>query len=72
MIKESYDTDGLTSLEHTAEKLISLGAELRFYQNDHIVTLEIIQNLIERNKGIEKDIEELDELMFGDESIVPK
>lgn len=45
-----------------------MGAELRFYQNDHIVTLEMIQNLIVRNKGIEKDIEELDELMFGDES----
>ncbi|MBJ8030330.1 hypothetical protein [Bacillus cereus group sp. N21] len=72
MIKESYDTDGLTSLQRTAEKLINMGAELRFYQNNHIISLEMIKNLIERNKGIEKDREELDDLMFGDESIVPE
>ncbi|MBC6971802.1 hypothetical protein H9I32_04995 [Bacillus sp. Xin] len=67
MIKESYDIDGLISLESTAEKLMSMGAMLTIYQHNRIVSLEMIKNLIERNKEIEKDIEELDDLMFGDE-----
>ncbi|ASB89485.1 hypothetical protein CHH92_05150 [Bacillus sonorensis] len=61
-----YDTEELKSLVNTIEQLLSMGASIKIYENDREITLEMVKNLIETYKGIAKEREEMDELIFGE------
>ncbi|PGZ95420.1 hypothetical protein COE51_20325 [Bacillus pseudomycoides] len=63
-----YDTDQLRSLVRVVEELISMGARIEIYENEEMITLKMVKNLIEAAKEIAKYREEIDDLMFEDDS----
>ncbi|MEH6852784.1 MULTISPECIES: hypothetical protein [Bacillus] len=68
VIESDYnDVDQLKSLVKSAEELLSMGASIKIYEDEEVITLEMVRNLIETIEGIAKDIEEIDNLMFGDD-----
>lgn len=63
-----YDADELTSLVKTSEKLLLMGADIKVFEDKEEITLDMVKNLIETIKGIAKDREEMDDLMYGGDS----
>lgn len=63
-----YDADELTSLVKTFEELLLMGADIKIFEDEEEITLDMVKNLIETIEGVAKDREEMDHLMYGDDS----
>ncbi|MEH7457395.1 hypothetical protein V7183_09150 [Bacillus sp. JJ1127] len=63
------DADQLKSLVKSAEELIAMGASIKMYEDEALITLEMVRNSIETIEGIAKYREEIDNLMFGEDYI---
>lgn len=61
------DADRLKSLVKFAEELLSMGASIKLYEEEELITLEMVKNLIETIEGIVKDREAIDNVIFGDD-----
>ena len=57
----------LEELINLLGSLRALSAQIYLYKNNHEVNMEFLSNTIESYKGIAKDREKIDELMFSDE-----
>lgn len=61
-----YDTEELIKLKNVVVKLNALGAEVRILEEDRQISLEMLSNLIETCREIERAREELDDRMLED------
>ncbi|WP_240517460.1 hypothetical protein [Bacillus pseudomycoides] len=62
------DADQLRSLVNCAEELLSMGACIKLYEEEELITLEMVRNLIGTIEGVAKDREAIDNVIFGDDS----
>ncbi|WP_307802271.1 hypothetical protein [Bacillus arachidis] len=62
------DADQLKSLVRFAEELLSMGASIKLYEEEELITLEMVRNLIGTIEGVAKDREAIDNVKFGDDS----
>ncbi|WP_255260015.1 hypothetical protein [Bacillus sp. AFS023182] len=62
------DADQLKSLVRFAEELLSMGASIKLYEEEELITLEMVRNLIETIEGVAKDRGAIDNVKFGDDS----
>ncbi len=62
------DADQLKSLVRFAEELLSMGASIKLYEEEELITLEMVRNLIGTIEGVAKDSEAIDNVKFGDDS----
>lgn len=62
------DANQLKSLVRFAEELLSMGASIKLYEEEELITLEMVRNLIETIEGVAKDREAIDNVKFGDDS----
>jgi|SRR5690625_1549613 len=62
-----YDQDELLNLVRLSEKLIDLGANIKIFEDDLQISLEMVKNLIDNYEGIAKDRERMDDILYGNE-----
>jgi hypothetical protein len=63
-----YDEEELKFLVTSAEELLLMGASIKIYEDEEEITLEMVKNLIETIEGVARDREEMDNLMFDDDT----
>ncbi|AWC32958.1 hypothetical protein ACRS52_21020 [Bacillus cytotoxicus] len=63
-----YDEEELKFLVTSAEELLLMGASIKIYEDEEEITLEMVKNLIETIEGVARDREEMDKLMFDDDT----
>ena len=63
-----YENDEVISIISVIEKLINAAANVEIYENEDISSLEKLKNLINTYEEIEREREELDEIMYGDKN----
>lgn len=62
-----YDAEELKNLVKVAEDLLSLGANIKIFEDKEEITIDMVKNLIDTIEGVAKDRENIDKLMFDNE-----
>lgn len=62
------NTEELKKLKLIVDKLKDMGTSVKLFHDDISVVDEYLDNLIETNEGIEKDMEALDDIMLEEEN----
>ena len=59
------DEDGIKNIVKAYKEVTSLGVDVVIYEHDRVTTVDFIMNLINMYSDIERDMQEMDDLMYG-------
>lgn len=61
------DKDGIKSIVEAYKEVISLGVDAVIYEHDRVTTIDFLINLIDMYGDIERDMQEMDDLMYDED-----
>lgn len=61
------DEDGIKSIVEAYKEVTSLGVDAVIYEHDRVTTIDFLINLIDMYGYIEKDMQEMDDLMYDED-----
>ena len=61
------DEDGIKSIVEAYKEVTSLGVDAVIYEHDRVTTIDFLINLIDMYGDIEKDMQEMDDLMYDED-----
>lgn len=61
------DEDGIKSIVKAYKEVTSLGVDAVIYEHDRVTTVDFLMNLMNMYGDIERDIQEMDDLMYADD-----
>lgn len=61
-----YENDEISKFILVIEELLKNGAKFEICEDDRLISLEMLKNLIQTYEEIEKEREELDNIIYGD------
>lgn len=61
------DEDGIKSIVEAYKEVTSLGVDAVIYEHDRITTIDFLINLIDMYGDIERDMQEMDDLMYDED-----
>lgn len=61
------EEDGIKRIVEAYKEITGFGVEVEIYEHNRITTLEFLLNLINMYEDIERDMQEIDDLMYDDE-----
>lgn len=67
MVCEYTDEDGIKSIVEAYKEVTSLGVDAVIYEHDRATTIDFLINLIDMYCDIEKDMQEMDDLMYDED-----
>lgn len=59
------DEDGIKNIVKAYKEVTSLGVDVVIYEHDRVTTVDFLMNLINMYSDIERDMQEMDDLMYG-------
>lgn len=59
------DEDGIKNIVKAYKEVTSLGVDVVIYEHDRVTTVDFIMNLINMYNDFERDMQEMDDLMYG-------
>ena len=59
------DEEGIKNIVKAYKEVTSLGVDVVIYEHDRVTTVDFIMNLINMYSDIERDMQEMDDLMYG-------
>ena len=67
MICGYTDEDGIKSIVEAYKEVTSLGVDAVIYEHDRVITVDFLINLIDMYGDIERDMQEMDDLMYDED-----
>lgn len=61
------DEEGIKNIVKAYKDVTSLGVDVVIYEHDRVTTVDFIMNLINMYSDIERDMQEMDDLMNGED-----
>lgn len=61
------DEDGIKSIVEAYKEVTSLGVDAVIYEHDRVTTIDFLINLIDMYGDIERDMQEMDDLMYDED-----
>ena len=61
------DEDGIKNIVKAYKEVTSLGVDVVIYEHDRVTTVDFLMNLINMYSDIERDMQEMDDLMYGED-----
>lgn len=61
------DEDGIKSIVEVYKEVTSLGVDAVIYEHDRVTTIDFLINLIDMYGDIERDMQEMDDLMYDED-----
>ena len=61
------DEDGIKSIVEAYKEVTSLGVDAVIYEHDRVTTIDFLINLIDMYGDIERDMQEIDDLMYDED-----
>lgn len=61
------DEEGIKNIVKAYKEVTSLGVDVVIYEHDRVTTVDFIMNLINMYSDIERDMQEMDDLMYGED-----
>ena len=61
------DEDGIKSIVEAYKEVTSLGVDEVIYEHDRVTTIDFLINLIDMYGDIERDMQEMDDLMYDED-----
>lgn len=61
------DEDGIKNIVKAYKEVTSLGVDTVIYEHDRVTTIDFLMNLIDMYGDIERDIQEMDDLMYDED-----
>lgn len=61
------DEEGIKNIVKAYKDVTSLGVDVVIYEHDRVTTVDFIMNLINMYSDIERDMQEMDDLMYGED-----
>ena len=61
------DEDGIKSIVEAYKEVTSLGVDAVIYEHDRVTTIAFLINLIDMYGDIERDMQEMDDLMYDED-----
>lgn len=60
------DEDGIENMVEAYKDITSLGVDVVIYEHDRVTTVDFLINLIDMYGNIERDVREMDDLMYNE------
>lgn len=67
MICGYTDEDGIKNIVKAYKEITSLGINIVIYEHDRVTTIDFLMNLIDMYGDIERDMQEMDDLMYDED-----
>ena len=61
------DEDGIKNIVKAYKDVTSLGVDVVIYEHDRVTTVDLLMNLINMYSDIERDMQEMDDLMYDED-----